>query len=193
MARAQVSQSGLPTSHYFLSLSRGDAVRTVMLRPTGLWAIAALAIVLFAWAATATAYLAFHDDLVGILVARQAQVKTAYENRLAEARARFDEVVSQRALDQNSFAAKLRELMSRQAELERRSRIVAALAAESERPGPSPGAPQRSAESAPANDALGAIRALGPPLPAVGETGAARAYAPLPGSGVEPAAKPSER
>ena len=36
-------EPGLPTTHYFLSLSRGDAIRTVTLRPTGLWTIAALA------------------------------------------------------------------------------------------------------------------------------------------------------
>jgi hypothetical protein len=54
---------GLPRSHYFLSLSRGDAIRTIMLRPAGLFALAALAVLIFAWAAAVTAYVAFHDDL----------------------------------------------------------------------------------------------------------------------------------
>ena len=180
MARARVCRSGLPTTHYFVSLSRGDAIRTVMLRPAALWAVAALSVVLFVWAAAATACLAFHGDLIGVMVARQAQLKTAYESRLADARARFDEVVSQRMLDQNSFAAKLRELMSRQAELEKHGAIVAALAAETEKPNASLAGPRRSA-GPPANDALGAIRALGPALPAEGDAGAARAYAPLPG------------
>ena len=137
MARAHVCQSGLPTTHYFLSLSRGDAVRTVMVRPMWLWAIAAIALILFFWAAAATVCVAFHDDLVGVMVARQAQLKTAYETRLAEARARLDEVASQRALDLKSFAGKLSELSSRQARLEKRGAVVAALAAEFGRAAPS--------------------------------------------------------
>ena len=45
--------------------------------------------------------------------------------------------------------------------------------------GPAPASPA---------DALGAIRALGPPAPAAPDAGEARAYAPLPGPGVAPAA-----
>jgi hypothetical protein len=175
------TEPGLPTSHYFLSLSRGDAIRTVMLRPAGLWALAALAAVLFVWSAAAAAYLVFHDDLMGAMVARQAAMESAYESRLAEARARLDEVGGQRALDLKSFARKLSELASRQARLEKRGAVVAALAAESE--GRNPSAHEgRPAQASPVPaDALGAIRALGPPLPAEGDAGSARAYAPLPG------------
>ena len=179
-------EPGLPTSHYFLSLSRGDAIRTVMLRPAGLWALAALAALLFVWSAAAAAYLVFHDDLMGAMVARQAAMESAYESRLAEARARLDEVGGQRALDLKSFARKLGELASRQARLEKRGAVVAALAAESE--GRNPSAREgRPAQAFPA-DALGAIRALGPPLPAEGDAGSARAYAPLPGLSAEPGA-----
>ena len=179
-------EPGLPTSHYFLSLSRGDAIRTVMLRPAGLWALAALAALLFVWSAAAAAYLVFHDDLMGAMVARQAAMESAYESRLAEARARLDEVAGQRALDLKSFARKLGELASRQARLEKRGAVVAALAAESE--GRNPSAHEgRPAQASPA-DALGAIRALGPALPAEGDAGSARAYAPLPGLSAEPGA-----
>ena len=38
-------ESALPTSHYFLSISRGDAIRTLMVRPAALWALAALALI----------------------------------------------------------------------------------------------------------------------------------------------------
>ena len=179
-------EPGLPTSHYFLSLSRGDAIRTVMLRPAGLWALAALAALLFVWSAAAAAYLVFHDDLMGAMVARQAAMESAYESRLAEARARLDEVAGQRALDLKSFARKLGELASRQARLEKRGAVVAALAAESE--GRTPSAHEARPAQASRADALGAIRALGPPLPAEGDAGSARAYAPLPGLSAEPGA-----
>src|SRR5580698_10614014 len=147
-------EPGLPTSHYFLSLSRGDAIRTVMLRPAGLWALAALTVLLIVWASAVSAYIALHDDLL--------------------------------ALDLKSFARKLSELASRQARLEKRGAVVAALAAESE--GRNPSAHEGRPAQAPPADALGAIRALGPPLPAEGDAGSARAYAPLPGPSVEPKA-----
>jgi hypothetical protein len=123
------AEPALPTSHYFLSVSRGDAIRTFMVRPVALWALLALALVLLAWLAVATAYVALHDDLMSAIVARQAQMETAYEDRLAEARARLDEVASRQLLDQNSFEGRVHELLSRQAQIEQRGAIVVALAA----------------------------------------------------------------
>jgi murein DD-endopeptidase MepM/ murein hydrolase activator NlpD len=185
-------EAGLPTSHYFLSLSRGDVIRTVMVRRSGLWAIAAIAALLFAWTAIVTAYLAFHDDLMRAALARQAEMASemakAYESRLAEARTRLDEAASLRALDRNSFEAKLADLISRQARLEKRGAIVAALAAETEGRNPPPLKPRRSAAFPFAADALGAIQSLGPPTPAGADAGPARAYAPLPGLIIEPRA-----
>jgi hypothetical protein len=185
-------ESGLPTTHYFLSLSRGDAIRTVMVRRANLWAIAAIAALLFAWTAVVTAYLAFHDDRMRTVVARQSEVASemakAYENGLAEARTRLDEAASLRALDRNAFEAKLADLVSRQARLEKRGAIVAALAAETEGRNPPPLKPRRSAAFPFAADALGAIQSLGPPTPAGADAGAARAYAPLPGLSIEPRA-----
>ncbi len=178
----------LPTTHYFLSLSRGDAIRTVVLRPAALWAIPALALLMLGWAAAVSAYVAFHDDLIRAMAARQAEMATAYEDRLAKARARLDEVANRRALDQQSFEGKLAELMSRQARLEQRGAIVAALAAETEGRNPTPRQPRRAAALPFAADALGAIQALGPPTVADPTAGAVRAYAPLPGLIVQPKA-----
>ncbi|MGB3580546.1 MAG: M23 family peptidase, partial [Roseiarcus sp.] len=81
-----------------------------MLRPAGLWAIAALTALLIVWASAVSAYIAFHDDLLSAVVTRQAAMESAYESRLAEARARLDEVAGERALDLKSFARKLSEL-----------------------------------------------------------------------------------
>jgi murein DD-endopeptidase MepM/ murein hydrolase activator NlpD len=190
--REGAPEAGLPTTHYFLSLSRGDAIRTVMVRRAGLWAIAAMAALLFAWTAVVTVYFAFHDDLMRAAVARQAEMASetakAYESRLAEARTRLNEAASLRALDRNSFEAKLAELTSRQARLEKRGAIVAALAAETEGRSPPPLKPRRSAAFPFAADALGAIQSLGPPTSAGPDAGAARAYAPLPGLSIEPRA-----
>jgi murein DD-endopeptidase MepM/ murein hydrolase activator NlpD len=189
--REDAPESGLPTTHYFLSLSHGDDIRTIMVRRAGFWAIAAIAALLFAWSGVVTAYLAFHDDLLRAVVARQSEIAKAYESRLAEARKRVDAAASLRALDRKSFEAKLAELMSRQVRLEKRGAIVAALAAETEGRNPATPKSRQSVAAPSATDALGAIEALGPPMPAGADAGAARAYAPVSGLGIGPrASKP---
>jgi murein DD-endopeptidase MepM/ murein hydrolase activator NlpD len=116
-------------------------------------------------------------------------MEAAYEDRLAEARARLDEVASRQLLDQNSFEGRVHQLLSRQAQIEQRGAIVAALAVETGNP--SPLAPRRAAAFNLAPDALGAIQALSLQPPSDGAGGAARAYAPSSDLSVEPrTAKP---
>ena len=176
-----------PGPHYCLSLSRGDVTRSVRLGQAGVGALAALALIAFAWTTSVTVYVAFHDDVMGAILARQAEINAAYEDRLAEARARLDEAASRQLLERNSFNGKVREVISRQARLEQRGAIVAALVgtdARNQRV-----AARRQAATLNPADALSAIQALGPstaPRASVGD--AARAYAPLPGPGVEPQA-----
>jgi murein DD-endopeptidase MepM/ murein hydrolase activator NlpD len=176
-----------PGSAYCLSLSRGGAVRAVRLGPAGVWAIAALALLFFAWTASVTLYVAFHDDLMGAMIARQMQMKADYEDRLAEARARLDEAASRQLLERNSFKSKVNDVLSRQARLEQRGAIVAALA-QSERNL----SPRRQAAALPSPpDALGAIEALGPPTAAGASAGGAvRAYAPIADPDIQPRVKP---
>jgi murein DD-endopeptidase MepM/ murein hydrolase activator NlpD len=169
-----------PGSHYCLSLSRGEAVRAIRLPPVGLWAIAALALIAFAWSGAVTLYVAFHDEVMAAVLARQAEMKAAYEDRLAEARAELDEAAGRRLLERNSFRSKVDEVISRQARLEQRGAIVAALA-ETETRNSSLLARRETATANPP-DALGAIQALAPPAAAgaASADGAARAYAPAP-------------
>ena len=176
-----------PGSHYCLSLSRGSAVRTVRLGRVSVGAIAALALLSFAWTASVTLYVAFHDDLMGAILARQAEMKAAYEDRLAEARGKLEEAAGRQLLERNSFKSKVSEVTSRQARLEQRGAVVVALA-ETEARNSSRSARRETATANPP-DALSAIRALGPPTG--GETdadGAVRAYAPLPEPSVDPRA-----
>ena len=116
-----------PRSHYFFSRARGGAIRTFALRPFTLWSLIAIVPISLVWGGAATLYLAFHDDMLGVLAARQAEMQYAYEDRLAEARAELDRVAGRQLLDQNSFEGKVHELLSRQAQLEQRGSIVAAL------------------------------------------------------------------
>lgn len=118
----------LPRTHYFISIVRGDDVHALALRPATLWLLGALLPICFLWGAAATTYIAFRDDMLGVYVARQAEMQNAYEDRLAEARSEIDRVASRQLLDQNSFEGKMHDLLSRQARLEQRGSIVAALA-----------------------------------------------------------------
>ena len=128
--------------HLIVALPRGDAIRTVRLGRGGVGAIAALALLSFAWTASVTLDVAFHDDLMGAILTRQVEMKAAFEDRLAEARARLDEAASRQLLERNSFTGKVNEVMSRQARLEQRGAIVVALA-ETEARNPSLAGPRR--------------------------------------------------
>ena len=113
-------------------------------------------------------------------------MKAAYEDRLAEARARLEEAASRQLLERNSFKGKVTEVLSRQARLEQRGAIVAALAETEGRNSSSFGRRQAATSPNP-TDALSAIEALGPPAAArASADGAMRAYAPLPEPSVEP-------
>jgi murein DD-endopeptidase MepM/ murein hydrolase activator NlpD len=191
--RETFPKAKLPRTHYFLSISRGETFHTFAFRPLVLWAIAALAPLALLWGGATTLYIAFHDDMLGVYVARQAEMQNAYEDRVAEARAELDRVASRQLLDQNSFEGKMHDLLSRQARLEQRGSIVAALATEA-------GARESIATAdirshGPAKGASGALTAIeavshsGPSDSVIGP--AARAFATVgPAPAPPPVAKP---
>jgi hypothetical protein len=98
-----------PGGYYCLSFSRGDAIRSLRFGRAGVGAIAALALLSFTWTASVTLYIAFHDDLMGAILARQVEMKAAYQDSLAEARARLDEAASRQLLERNSFKSAVTE------------------------------------------------------------------------------------
>lgn len=176
--RESFPRAKLPRSHYFVSISRGESFRTFAFRPLALWAAAAFLPLVAVWAAGASLYIAFHDDMLGVYVARQAEMQNAYEDRIAEARAEVDRVSSRQLLDQNSFEGKMHDLLSRQARLEEHGSIVAALASEAVQD-PFVAAEFRGHAKARAG-ALGAIEAISRSAPTDGLIGpAVRAFAPL--------------
>ena len=73
------------------------------------------------WTIVTATYFAFRDDVLTRLIARQAEMQFAYEDRIAEMRAQVDRVTSRQLLDQEQFEQKLEQLMRRQATLESRA------------------------------------------------------------------------
>ena len=98
---------------------------------------------------TAT-YFAFRDDVLTRLLARQAQMQYAYEDRIADLRGQVDRLASRQLLDQEQFESKLEQIARRQATLESRSSALSSL------PDPSPTGSIKSAPRASAPAILAA-------------------------------------
>ena len=73
------------------------------------------------WSAATATYFAFRDDVLTRLIARQAEMQFAYEDRIAELRAQVDRTTSRQLLDQEQFDQKLEQIMRRQTTLESRA------------------------------------------------------------------------
>ena len=181
---------GLPTTHYFVSISHGDSIRTARIRPAALWALIALAPLMAAFGLVGAADLALRLHEAAVL--GQVATDATIEDRQAAGRASPDPEADQQRAGESAIEDRIRDLAARQARLEKRDALVAALSAETTAPSfPVPSANARSASAA-----LGAIETLGPktasgPAPANPvDDGAARAYAPEGASLVPKAAAP---
>jgi len=97
------------------------AGRQVRFGPVVFWIVVGTVVILAGWSIASATYLAFRDDVLRTLIARQAQQQFAYEDRIAELRAQIDRTTSRQLLDQEQFEQKLDELMRRQTLLESRA------------------------------------------------------------------------
>jgi murein DD-endopeptidase MepM/ murein hydrolase activator NlpD len=79
------------------------------------------------WSAATATYFAFRDDVLTRLIARQAEMQYAYEDRIAELRAKVDRATSRQLLDQEQFDQKLAQIMRRQTALESRATALGAI------------------------------------------------------------------
>jgi murein DD-endopeptidase MepM/ murein hydrolase activator NlpD len=97
------------------------AGRQFRLGPVAFWIAVGAVVVMAGWSVTTATYFAFRDDLLKGLIARQAEQQYAYEDRIAELRARIDRTTSRQLLDQEQFEQKLDDLLHRQTALESRA------------------------------------------------------------------------
>src|SRR6185312_11709077 len=74
-----------------------------------------------AWTIGTGTYFAFRESVLTGLMGHQAEMETAYEDRIAELREQVDRITSRQLLDQDQFEQKLDALLKRQALLERRT------------------------------------------------------------------------
>ena len=95
------------------------AGKQVRFGPVAFWIVVGTVIVLGMWSAATATYFAFRDDVLTRLIARQAEMQYAYEDRIAELRSKVDRTTSRQLLDQEQFDQKLDQIMRRQTTLNR--------------------------------------------------------------------------
>ncbi len=91
------------------------------------WIVVGTVTMLGMWSAATATYFAFRDDVLTRLIARQAEMQYAYEDRIAELRAKVDRTTSRQLLDQEQFDQKLEQIMRRQTTLESRATALGAM------------------------------------------------------------------
>jgi murein DD-endopeptidase MepM/ murein hydrolase activator NlpD len=99
----------------------GHAGKQVRFGPVAFWIVVGTVVIMAVWSLTSATYLAFRDDVLRSLIARQAEQQFAYEDRIAEMRAQIDRTTSRQLLDQEQFEQKVDDLMRRQSLLESRA------------------------------------------------------------------------
>src|SRR6202047_5303629 len=103
------------------------AGRQVRFGPVVFWIVVGTVTALGLWSAATATYFAFRDDVLTRLIARQAEMQYAYEDRIAELRAKVDRTTSRQLLDQEQFDQKLEQIMRRQTTLESRATALGAI------------------------------------------------------------------
>ena len=117
------SQAGSSAQGYALV----HAGRQVRIGPVVFWIIIGTIVVMAAWSAATATYFTFRDDVLTRLVARQAEMQYAYEDRISELRGQVDRATSRQLLDQEQFEKKLDQIQKRQAALEQRTTALGAM------------------------------------------------------------------
>src|SRR5450432_2607208 len=124
---AATSRAAAPPSHGQDGYTIVHAGKQVRFGPVAFWIVVGTVTVLGMWSAATATYFAFRDDVLTRLIARQAEMQYAYEDRIAELRAKVDRTTSRQLLDQEQFDQKLDQIMKRQTALESRATALGAI------------------------------------------------------------------
>ncbi len=103
------------------------AGRQFRIGPIAFWLTVSGLIVMALWSAGTATYFAFRDDLLTRLIARQADMQYAYEDRIADLRAQVDRLTSRQLLDQDQIEKRIEQIVRRQSVLETRAAAIAGL------------------------------------------------------------------
>jgi len=140
----------------------GHGGRQVRVGPAAFWTIVGSLVLMAGWSAVTATYFGFRDDVLTRLLARQAQMQYAYEDRIADLRNQVDKLASRQLLDQEQVESKLEQIARHQATLESRSSALTSITdgtvTSSIKAAPRPGAPvllpQAMPKPSPINDTI---------------------------------------
>jgi len=124
LARRPAAAKPAAVSNGYTLVHAGKQVR---FGPTAFWIVVGIVVTLGVWSAATATYFAFRDDVLTRLIARQAEMQYAYEDRISELRAKVDRASSRQLLDQEQFDRKLDQITRRQAVLESRASALGAM------------------------------------------------------------------
>jgi murein DD-endopeptidase MepM/ murein hydrolase activator NlpD len=153
--RAAASHAPAPPVHGQEGYTLVHAGKQVRFGPVVFWIVVGTVTVLGMWSAATATYFAFRDDVLTRLIARQAEMQYAYEDRIADLRAKVDRTTSRQLLDQEQFDQKLDQIVRRQTTLEARATALGAI----------PDAAVTGSIRAPSRAAEGAVSATPKPSP----------------------------
>src|ERR1700692_4045065 len=126
-ARVAVAAAPIPIPPVQNGYTLVHGGKQVRIGPVVFWIVIGTVSLLGMWSAATATYFAFRDDVLTRLIARQAEMQYAYEDRIAELRTKVDRTTSGQLLDQEQFDQKLDQIMKRQTTLEARATALGAI------------------------------------------------------------------
>ena len=106
----------------------GHGSRQFRIGPVAFWTVVGTLVIMAGWSVVTATYFAFQDDVLARMIARQAEMQFAYEDRIADMRAQVDRVTSRQLLDQEQLEQKLDQIVRRQSLLEQRATTMGTVA-----------------------------------------------------------------
>ncbi len=99
----------------------GHGGRQLRFGPVTFWVAVGTLVIMAGWSLATGTYFAFRDDVITRLIARQADLQSAYEDRIAELRTQVDRITSRQLLEQEKIEQRLEQILRRQSVLESRT------------------------------------------------------------------------
>jgi murein DD-endopeptidase MepM/ murein hydrolase activator NlpD len=99
----------------------GHAGRQVRIGPIAFWTVVGTLVIMAGWSVMTATYFAFQDDVLARMISHEADVQSAYEDRIAEMRAQVDRMTSHHMLEQEQLEQKVEQIVRRQSVLEQRA------------------------------------------------------------------------
>jgi murein DD-endopeptidase MepM/ murein hydrolase activator NlpD len=133
----------------------GHAGRQVRIGPVAFWTVVGSLVIMAGWSVMTATYFAFQDDVLARMISHEAEMQSAYEDRIAEMRAQVDRVTSRHMLEQEKLEQKVEQIVHRQSLLEQRATSLGSVSDPAStgavrNPRGQPGAPKASPISVPA-------------------------------------------